>query len=355
MAKLLGWLPLVLLAFASLGVAQDASPTPLDVPSATEGGYLIKKVAPVYPPLARQARIQGTVMLRVVIDKAGDVANIQLISGHPMLAPAAMEAVKQWKYQPYLVDGKPVEVETKVQVNFALGQRPTPEGTVGDAPGGLAPAVTNSAANGGSVVRVSESVMRAMCTQKSDPLYPASAIQAKIEGTVTLNARINKAGEVEQVTVVTGHPMLVPPSIEAVKQWKYQPYLLNGEPVDVETTVRLDYSLGREDPSTGVVTDAAMPQFVRVAPGIEAGLLVRKVAPSYPHEAREQHIQGTVILKAIINTEGNISDLELVSGDPMLAQASIDAVKQWKYQPYMLNGNPVEVETHIQVNFTLQQ
>ena len=83
-------------------------------------GLLIRKVPPTYPPLARQARIQGVVILQAQISKEGNIENLQLISGHPMLAPAAIEAVKQWKYKPYLLNGEPVEVETQVQVNFTL-------------------------------------------------------------------------------------------------------------------------------------------------------------------------------------------------------------------------------------------
>jgi len=350
MAKPRGILILFLLAFASLGLAQEASQAPVEVPSETQANYVVKKVAPVYPPLARQARIQGTVVLRLIISKTGDVAHLQLISGHPMLAPAVIEAVKQWKYQPYQVDGKPVDVATSVRLNFALTGKSMVEGVVGDTPGGvpLLPLVSN-----GSVVRRSEPVMRALRNQKIDPLYPPQAIDARIEGTVVLDAHINKDGEVEAVTLISGHPILAPAAIEAVKQWKYQPYLLNGAPVEVETTVSVDFSLSRENPPDGTVSDT-VSQRVRVASGIESGLLVRKVAPSYPVEAREQGIQGTVLLNAIIDEEGNISDLELISGDPTLAQAAIDAVKQWKYRPYLLNGNPVQVETHIQVNFTLQ-
>ena len=81
---------------------------------------LITKVQPTYPPLARQARIQGTVLLQAEISKDGTIENLRLISGHPMLAPAAIEAVKQWKYKPYMLNGEPVEVETQIQVNFTL-------------------------------------------------------------------------------------------------------------------------------------------------------------------------------------------------------------------------------------------
>jgi TonB family protein len=83
-------------------------------------GLLTRKVAPSYPPLARQARISGTVELKALINQTGEVESLSLISGHPMLAPAAIDAVKQWRYRPYLLNGKAVNVETEITVNFAL-------------------------------------------------------------------------------------------------------------------------------------------------------------------------------------------------------------------------------------------
>jgi periplasmic protein TonB len=97
-----------------------AAPQRVRVSSGVQQGLRIKNVNPTYPPLARQARIQGVVLLQALISKGGDIENLQLISGHPMLAPAAIEAVKQWKYNPYLLNGEPVEVETQIQVNFTL-------------------------------------------------------------------------------------------------------------------------------------------------------------------------------------------------------------------------------------------
>jgi periplasmic protein TonB len=87
---------------------------------------LVSKVQPVYPPPARQARIQGQVVLKALINQTGDVVSLELVSGHPMLAPAALEAVKQWKYRPYLLNGKAVNVETQVTVNFKLSEPPKP-------------------------------------------------------------------------------------------------------------------------------------------------------------------------------------------------------------------------------------
>jgi protein TonB len=83
---------------------------------------LLRRTMPVYPPLAKQARIQGTVKFTAVIGTDGTIRNLQLLSGHPLLVPSAQEAVKQWAYQPTLLNGEPVEVITQIDVNFTLSQ-----------------------------------------------------------------------------------------------------------------------------------------------------------------------------------------------------------------------------------------
>jgi protein TonB len=103
-----------------VAVPKAATPQRVRVSQGVSSGLLIRKVQPAYPPLARQARIQGTVILHAEISKDGTIQNLQLISGHAMLAPAAIDAVKQWRYKPYLLNGEPVAVETEVVVNFSL-------------------------------------------------------------------------------------------------------------------------------------------------------------------------------------------------------------------------------------------
>jgi protein TonB len=83
-------------------------------------GLLIHRVEPPYPPLAKAARVQGEVVLSAIISVNGEIENLQLASGHPMLVPAALTAVRQWRYKPYLLNGQPVEVETTITVIFAL-------------------------------------------------------------------------------------------------------------------------------------------------------------------------------------------------------------------------------------------
>ncbi|HET7205173.1 MAG TPA: TonB family protein [Terriglobales bacterium] len=103
-----------------VAVPKVATPQRVRVSQGVSQGLLIKKVQPPYPPLARQARIQGQVLLQAEISKDGTIQNLRLISGHPMLAPSAIEAVKQWRYKPYYLNGEPVEVETQITVIFSL-------------------------------------------------------------------------------------------------------------------------------------------------------------------------------------------------------------------------------------------
>jgi len=96
------------------------APQRVRISSGVTQGLLIHRVEPAYPPLAKAARIQGNVVLSAVIDINGQIQNLQLVSGHPMLVPAALAAVRQWRYKPYLLNGTPVEVETTITVIFTL-------------------------------------------------------------------------------------------------------------------------------------------------------------------------------------------------------------------------------------------
>ena len=108
--------------------------------------------------------------------------------------------------------------------------------------------------------------------------------------------------------------------------------------------------------STAKVPDVAhvpVATRIRISQGVSRGLLVSRVEPLYPAMAKTARVQGQVVLQAIISREGTIENLRVISGHPMLIQSAIEAVKQWRYKPYLLNGEPVEVETEILVDFRL--
>jgi periplasmic protein TonB len=94
---------------------------------------------------------------------------------------------------------------------------------------------------------------------------------------------------------------------------------------------------------------------IRIASRVAEANLIHDVPPQYPPEAGRERIEGTVVLMAVIGKDGSVEDVQVVSGLPLLAQAAIEAVKQWRYKPYLLNGEPTEIDSRITINFTLSR
>jgi len=209
--------------------------------------------------------------------------------------------------------------------------------------------------------------------QKAD--YPVEAAEKKLQGQVWIKILISETGDVESAEVISGDPILADSALRAAKKWKFKPFIKNGKPIKVSTKVPFDFAFSDKIMEKGVSADqstttdfpkqpsqtppasdptAPPPKRVRVGAGVSTGFLVHQVAPVYPSEARRDRIQGVVVLQAVINKEGRIADLKLVSGPKELVQAAIGAVQQWRYRPYLFNGEPVEVETQVQVNFRLR-
>jgi len=105
--------------------------------------------------------------------------------------------------------------------------------------------------------------------------------------------------------------------------------------------------------NVAVAVPKPVAQVVRISQGVSEGLILKKVAPNYPPQALQLRLQGSVEMQATISKQGNITDLKVLTGDSMLAHAAQEAVKQWKYKPFYLNGEPVDVQTMITVNFKL--
>jgi len=168
--------------------------------------------------------------------------------------------------------------------------------------------------------------------------------------------------KVVQTDIINGElrtPTKIPKKVEMIKEEEAPPPVMasagvvGGVPGGVPGG-QMGGVIGGIISSTPVaVPKVATPQRVRVSQGVSQGLLIHRVQPMYPQLARQARIQGTVVLQAEISKDGSIENLRLISGHPMLAPSAIEAVKQWRYKPYFLNGEPVAVETQITVNFTL--
>jgi TonB family protein len=208
-------------------------------------------------------------------------------------------------------------------------------------------------------IRVSSGVMAGQLLTKVAPVYPPEAKDAKVMGSVVMHAIIGKNGLVESLDIVSGPELLRRPALDAVQQWTYKPYLLNGNPVAVETSIAVSYSSGRlasaDNPGTPIATPALPPLppgRIRVSSGVMNGLAKTQKMPKYPEPSAAAHESGTVVLHAVIDKSGKVIQLDVLYGPKILSQAVMDAVWQWTYKPYLLNGEPVEVETQITINIS---
>lgn len=213
-----------------------------------------------------------------------------------------------------------------------------------------------------ALARVSAGVMAGQKVSGANPAYPADAKAARVSGVVVLRVVIGKDGAVERETVISGPGMLQESAMEAVKTWVYKPYLLNGVATEVDTTITVNYSLGdggaagggemsREAEAQGAASTLPTGA-VRVSGGVMAGAITSKVQPVYPQDAKAAHVSGAVVMRALIGPDGRVEKLQVMSGPEMLRQSALDAVRQWVYRPYLLQGNATEVDTTVTVIYS---
>jgi len=161
-----------------------------------------------------------------------------------------------------------------------------------------------------------------------------------------------------QTDIVNGQlrtPTKIPKKVEIVKEEEAPPPsmgVVGGVPGGVPGG-QMGGVIGGIISSTPMAVPKVAVQGVRVSQGVTAGLVIKRVNPTYPPLARTARVQGSVVLAAVIGKDGSIQNLHVLSGHPLLTQAALEAVKQWRYKPYILNGEPVEVDTQVTVNFTL--
>jgi TonB family protein len=191
-------------------------------------------------------------------------------------------------------------------------------------------------------------------------VYPPQARVQKIQGEITALLLVSDAGDVRNVRVFKGDPLLVKSVEDAIKKWMFKPVMKGDKAIAVITTAKFRFVLSDDNQETnGVAPELGVarerPQRVRISTGVSAGLLEQKVQPSYPSEARNAGIQGTVVLEGVISKEGKVTELHVVSGPKELAASAVEAVQQWRYRPYLFMGDAVEVATQFQVNFTLRR
>ncbi len=274
---------------------------------------LIKMVEPIYPRTAREARIDGSVVMEAQTDIYGRVQNVKILRSIPLLDQAAIDAVRQWVYEPMVIGGKPQSVIFTVTVRFDLKDWP------------LKSASPNVPAEG--PVRAIGEIKPPVLIKQVEPNYPKIAAEARVEGIVILEAQTDILGRIAAVKVLRSVPLLDQAAIDAVRQWQYEPMVINGKPREAVFTVTVRFTLDKGQPSS-----ASM----RMIPADGGGTIriLTSVAPRYPEEAERTKVEGTVILEASVDEEGLPDNIRVIrSVHPALDLAAIEALREWKFEP----------------------
>ena len=199
------------------------------------------------------------------------------------------------------------------------------------------------APNGPDVI--APGVAAGMIVSKTVPVYPQEAKDAKVSGVVILSATIGKTGKVDQLRVVSGPEMLRQSALQAVSQWVYKPYLRNGVPTEVSTMITVHYSFA----GSPVPPDPPTPQSPDA--GIAMPTLIKSVDAEYPVDARRQKISGEVMVGLQVLQDGSVSDVTALAGPAELREAATAAVKQYRFRPATMEGQPVAVGMQVSVHF----
>jgi TonB family protein len=287
---------------------------------------LLKKVNPVYPEDARKRGVQGTVILEAKIDESGRVIDTMVLRSVPELDQAAVDAVKQWVYEPMVINGQPMKAVFTLTVRFQLGEKDIEEFAAG-------------------AVKVKDQIKPPRLVKVVDPVYPEIARQSRVQGAVILQARTDVEGRVKDVMILRSIPPLDQAAMEAVKQWAYEPLVIDGQAREAVFTVTVRFDLSGEKKVQTQPIDTGE---------IITPKIISKVNPVYPEAARKAGIQGIVLLEATTDEKGNVVKVKVLKSIPELDQAAIDALKQWKYEPVIIEGKPKGITFTVTVNFALR-
>jgi len=178
-----------------------------------------------------------------------------------------------------------------------------------------------------------------------NPEYPKEALKAHIQGTVVIEATTNTQGQVVDAVAIEGPKELCAAALDAVKQWQYEPFIIDGKPMPAKFTVRLKFNLDRKEEEQKPISlsSAQKPK------------LIKTVNPQYPPEALKEHVEGIVVMEAVIDTKGLVKDVTVMEGHDLLNAAAVEALKQWQYEPYLVEGAAKTVKFTVVMKFRLTE
>ncbi|MEO8372178.1 MAG: TonB family protein, partial [Candidatus Solibacter sp.] len=351
------------------------------------GGSVLHRGSIGYPPAALANHIQGVVTVEATVDSTGNVVDTRVLSGPMELRRAAQQSVLTWHFA---MDTS--STTRQVKVNFDLANMPEVT-TQRIVTGELAPPTMDAADRMVAEGRVS--ALRGQITEQAkqmqdpaitqDPVKRqqvmaklsemqamANALQTRMGPPTMEGRRLNqisvqglndtmRSDLTSRLGVHVGDTMNAA-TMERVRKaaMEFDEHMLVGTTYGKDNEVTLTLRMPGASGPIGGILGAVSPEPKPNVPGritiggnVQQAKLISQPKPAYPPLAKQARISGVVHLAAVISKEGQVIDLKVISGHPLLIPPSIEAVKQWVYQKTLLNGEPVEVSTQIDVNFTL--
>jgi TonB family protein len=195
----------------------------------------------------------------------------------------------------------------------------------------------------GEVQKPGNGVTTPVLIREVKPTYPKAAMDRKVQGVVEVKAVVLADGTVGDVTVKKSlDPDLDAEAIRAAKQWKFKPGTKDGEPVPVEVSIELSFTL-RDGPT------------YKVGAGVTAPVLVKEVHPNYPDSVRAEGVKGTIEMEGIVEPDGTVSGIRVTRAlDPRLDEEAVKAFRQWRFRPGQKDGAAVRVQVTVEISFTVR-
>ena len=342
------------------------------------GGAMLHRASIIYPDAARAKRVQGVVVVEATVDNTGNVVDTRVLSGPVELRRAAQQSVLQWHFA---MDSA---MNTR-QVKVTFDPSALPEAS----PASQVQSAGMDAANRTAVeekIRALRSQINDQGQQAQDPAMRQQAMARLAELQASMNALQSRLGppsaEGKRLTRIVTNGLaesvrndllsrlpvhegdtLTANSLEAVRKSmrEFDEHMSLGTAFNPngEVTLMLSVPGASSGGMIGVNSGAAFPMAadgtkrITIGGNVQQAKLVMQPRPAYPPLAKQARISGVVRLNAIIGKEGNVVNLSVISGHPLLIPSALEAVQQWVYQKTLLNGEPVEVSTQIDVNYTL--
>jgi TonB family protein len=352
----------------SVSVAPDG---PAGNPGPLPG--MIVSTRPVYPPDAKAAGIQGLVSLIAAITKTGTVGNVTVVSGSQELRQSAIDAVKQWKYEPRLQNGEPVEWMATIDLNYTL---PDTRPVVGPVP----PADEASA----GVKQFGGDVAAPKIIYEPSPDYTEQARKDNVQGVVLVGLVVDEHGMPQHVHLLRGlGDGLDEKAVETAKKYVFKPGTENGNPAAVYVNVEVKFQLAVikfQIPASPAHTQVQSPTASeavdgvrQIGGGVKGPVAIYEQEATYTQAGRKAKVQGVVTVSLVVDEHGQPQNVHIVRGmgigpdgkpDPKfkkaarkaadgMNQSAVDAVKQYKFKPATENGKPVAVYLNVEVNFRI--